>query len=122
MTEQPVEQEVIVEEVEMEDEPIYYKPRSLNLVATTSGIISWIVLVGFLADIVIQVLSIQAQLKSQQLAIATLMAEPGFNSYIFTNLILPLLTGLTFFCVLQGVAIGLNALLEIDFNARENAN
>lgn len=119
MSDQPIEQEVEVEEIEIDDEPLYYKPRSLSLMATLSGIISWIVLAGYVADIVIQVLSIQAQLKSQQLVLSTLMAEPSFNSYIFTNLILPLLTGLTFFCVLQGVSIGLNAIFEIETNTRE---
>ena len=115
------EQTESVETVE-ENEPIYYKPRSLNLVATISGILSWVILVGFLADVVIQALNIQAQLKGQQLVLTTLMAEPAFNSYLFTNLIIPLLMGLGLFMTLQGVSIGLNVLLEIDFNIREPKN
>jgi hypothetical protein len=87
--------------------------------ATISGILSWVVLVGFLADIVVQSLNIQAQLKGQQLVLSTLLTEPAFNSYAFTNLILPLLMGLAFFVTLQGISIGLNVLLEIDFNVRE---
>ena len=121
MSEQPIENEV--EEIETENsEPVYYKPKMLNLIATIAGIVSWLVLVGFIADIAVQVTSIQAQLASQQLSLSALIAEPGFNSYIFTNLILPLLNGLSLFLVLQGVAIGLNVLLEIDFNTRESSN
>jgi hypothetical protein len=120
MSEQIIEKEVEIDSEE--NEPVYYKPKVLNLMATIAGILSWIVLVGYVADIVIQFMSIQAQLTSQQLALATLLAEPGFNSYIFTNIILPLLSGLTFFVVLQGVAIALNVLLEIDFNTREATN
>ena len=116
MSEQ-IEKEPVVEE----NEPIYYKPRSLNLVATLSGILSWVVLVGFIANIVIQVLNIQKQLQGQQVVISTLLTEPAFNSYVFTNLILPLLMGLTFFMTLQAISIGLNALLEIDFNFRETS-
>jgi len=118
MTEQITENVDIVEE----NEPIYYKPKSLNLVASLAGIFSWIILVGFVADVVVQGLNIQAQLKQQGLALATLMAEPSFNSYAFTNLIVPLLTGLALFAILQGVSIGLNVLLEIDFNIREPKN
>jgi hypothetical protein len=116
MSEQ-TEKEVTVED----NEPIYYKPRSLNLVATISGILSWVVLVGFVADIAIQIWNVQAQLNGQQMVLSTLLKEPAFNSYVFTNLVLPLLTGLTFFLTLQAISIGLNALLEIDFNFRETA-
>ena len=118
MTEQTTENVDVVEE----NEPIYYKPKSLNLVATLAGIFSWIVLVGFVADIVVQVINVQAQLKQQNLSLSTLFAEPSFNSYAFTNLVIPLLTGLALFAVLQGVSIGLNVLLEIDFNIREPKN
>jgi hypothetical protein len=118
MSEQTTENVDVVEE----NDPIYYKPKSLNLVASLAGIFSWIILVGFVADVVVQGLNVQAQLKQQGLALATLMAEPSFNSYAFTNLIIPLLTGLAFFAILQGVSIGLNVLLEIDFNIREPKN
>ena len=66
--------------------------------------------------------NVQAQLQQQGLALSTLMAEPSFNSYAFTNLVIPLLTGLALFAILQGVSIGLNVLLEIDFNIREPKN
>jgi hypothetical protein len=116
MSEQVTENVDLVEE----NEPIYYKPKSLNLVASLAGIFSWIVLVGFLANVVVQGLNIQAQLKQQNLALSTLMSEPSFNSYIFTNLGVPLFTGLALFAILQGISIGLNVLLEIDFNMRES--
>jgi hypothetical protein len=122
MTEQLTENVDVTEDITEENEPIYYKPKSLNLVATLAGIFSWIVLAGFVADIVVQVLNIQAQLKQQNLALSALIAEPSFNSYAFTNLVIPLLTGLAFFAILQGVSIGLNVLLEIDFNFREPKN
>jgi hypothetical protein len=118
MTEQTTENVDVAED----NDPIYYKPKSLNLVATLAGIFSWIVLVGFVADVVVQVLNIQAQLKQQNLALSTLIAEPSFNSYAFTNLVVPLLTGLALFLILEGVSIGLNAILEIDFNIREPKN
>jgi hypothetical protein len=119
MTEETTENVETVEIVEEENEPIYYKPKVLNLISTLSAIFSWIILVGFLADVVIQGLNIQAQLKQQGLALSALFAEPSFNSYVFTNLIIPLLTGLGFFFIMQGISVGLNALLEIDFNMRE---
>ena len=118
MTEETTENVVAVED----NEPIYYKPKLLNLVATLAGIFSWIILVGFVADIVVQVLNVQAQLTQQGLALTTLLAEPSFNSYVFTNLVVPLLTGLGLFLILEGVSIGLNVLLEIDFNIREPKN
>jgi hypothetical protein len=50
---------------------------------------------------------------------ATLVANAQVKNWIYTNMLTPLLHGLSLFCVLQGVAIGLNVLLEIDFNQRE---
>jgi hypothetical protein len=119
MTEQTTENTENVEILEEENEPIYYKPKVLNLVATLSGIFSWVILVGFLADIVFQGVNIQAQLKQQGLTLSALLSEPSFLSYVFTNLVIPLLTGLGFFFVLEGIYVGLNALLEVDFNMRE---
>ena len=124
MTEQIVENEQETENVAVaeENEPIYYRPKTLNLVATLSGIFSWIVLVGFLADVVVQGINVQSQLKQQGLALTTVFSEPSFNSYIFTNLVSPLLIGLGLFFILEGISIGLNVLLEIDFNIREPKN
>jgi hypothetical protein len=108
-------------EVEVEDnEPVYYKPRSLNLVATISGILSWVVLVGFVAVIVGQFLVLQE--ISQGAPLATLLANAQAKNWVYTNIALPLLNGLSLWAVLQGVSIGLNVLLEIDFNNRESKN
>ena len=117
MSEEKIE---TVETVE-DNEPIYYKPKTLNLVATIAGITSWITLVGFIANVVLQVVGLQAQMAQQGLTLAALLKELSFYAYLFNNLIIPLLTGLSLFLILQGVSIGLNALLEIDFNARESA-
>ena len=125
MSEEIIEKEAPVVENEApleENEPIYYKPKSLNLVATVAGIVSWIALVGFVANVVLQVIGLQAQLAQQGLALDALLKEASFYAYLFTNMLIPLLTGLSLFLILQGVSIGLNALLEIDFNAREPKN
>jgi hypothetical protein len=114
--EQPVETVVEIED----DEPVYYKPRSLNLVATISGVLSWITLAVFVIDMVVQAMNVQSQLASQNLVLANLIGQPAFQSYCMTNLIIPLFMGLGLFLTLQGVAIGLNVLLEIDFNFRES--
>lgn len=104
--------------VELEDaEPVYYKPRMLNLVATISGILSWVVLLGFIALIVGQYLVLQE--LGQGAPWSTLLVNPQVKNWIYTNMALPLLNGLSLFFILQGVAIGLNVLLEIDFNIRE---
>ena len=107
--------------IEPEDtEPVYYKPRMLNLVATISGILSWVVLLGFIALIVGQYLVLQE--LGQGAPLSTLITNPSVKNWIYTNMALPLLNGLSLFIILQGVAIGLNVLLEIDFNIREPKN
>jgi hypothetical protein len=116
MSDQITENEV---EVEVDEtEPIYYKPRSLNLVATISGIMSWVVLAGFIAVIVGQYFYMQE--ASQGAPLATLLASAPAKAFIYTNIVIPLLNGLSLFLVLQGVSIGLNVLLEIDFSNRES--
>lgn len=115
MTEEIIENQVEVE-IE-EDEPIYYKPKVLNIVATISGIFSWIVLLGFIALVVGQYLVLQE--LGQGAPWATLLENPTVKNWIYSNMVQPFLTGLSFFLVLQGVAIALNVLLEIDFNLRD---
>jgi hypothetical protein len=113
-----------VEKTEMidaaeEKEPIYFAPKRVSLVSDVASVLSWIVLVGFIGDIVVQVISLQAQLKTQGLALSTLMHESSFFAYLFVNLIIPLLTGLGIFVILQAASVGLNVLLEMDYNSRE---
>jgi hypothetical protein len=102
-----------------EEEPIYFAPKRVSLVSDIASILSWVVLVGFIGDIVIQAISLQGQMKSQNLVLSTLLREPSFFSYLFINMIRPFLTGLGLFALLQAVAVGLNVLLEMDYNARE---
>jgi hypothetical protein len=113
-----------MEKTEMTDfaeerEPIYFTPKRVSLVSDISSILSWVVLVGFVGNVIVQIIALQAQLTSQNLAIATLLHEPSFYAYLFVNLIIPLLTGLVFFLVLQAAAVGLNVMLEMDYNAHE---
>ena len=114
MTEQSVEEVVEV----VDDEPIYYKPRSLTLVSTIAGILSWVVLVGFIAVIVAQYFILQQ--LTQGAPIATVIVNPQVQNWIYTNMVFPLFDALSLFFILQGVSIGLNVLLEIDFNFRES--
>jgi hypothetical protein len=103
-------------------EPIYFAPKRVSLVSDTANILSWVILVGFVGDIVVQVISLQAQLTSQGLVLSTLLHEPSFFTYIFSNMLIPLLTGLGLFAILQAASVGLNMLLETDFNMREARN
>jgi len=116
MSEENIETVVAVDE----NEPIYYKPKSLNLVATVAGILSWVVLAGFILVVVGHSLNLQE--LSQGATFTALIKEAGARTWIYTNLVIPLLTGLGLFITLQGVSIGLNVLLEIDFNIREPKN
>lgn len=114
-----------IEKSEMMDavddkEPIYYAPKLLSLVSDGASVLSWVVLVFFTADFVVQIISLKATMTSQQLTAAALLREPSFYAYLFVNLIVPFLTGLGLFVLLQAAAQGLNVLLEMDFNAREN--
>ena len=109
-----------MEETEMkvqEEEPIYYTPKRLSRISDLASIVSWVVLVGFIGDVIVQIVSLMAQLKSQNVAISTLTSEPSFYSYIFINVVIPLLTGLGLFAILQGVSVGLNVLLDMDYKA-----
>jgi hypothetical protein len=115
MTEQSIENAVPEEEG---NEPVYYKPKTLSLVAIIATVTSWLVLVGFILVVVAQFLVLQ------ELAAGTtmteLLANPSAKNFIYSNLVVPFLTGLGIFVLLQAAGIALNVLLEIDFNMREN--
>lgn len=100
-------------------EPIYYAPKNVSLVSDIASILSWVVVVFIIADFIVQIISLQSTMVSQQLTTAALLHEPSFYAYLFVNIIVPVLTGLGFFVVLQAAGQGLNVLLEMDFNARE---
>jgi hypothetical protein len=102
-----------------EKEPIYFTPKRVSLVSDFASILSWVVLVGFIGDIILLIISLKTQIKTNNLVFSTLIKDPSFFGYIFINLIVPLLTGLGLFAILQAAAAGLNVLLEMDYNARE---
>ena len=115
MSEEKIENEAPIEETE----PIYYKPKSLNIVATVAGILSWVVLVGFVLALVGQYMNLQE--LSQNAPFSALIKEAAARTWIYVNILFPLFTGLALFLTLQGVSIGLNVLLEIEFNTRVSA-
>jgi hypothetical protein len=103
-------------------EPIYFVPKRISLISDTANILSWIILVGFLGAVVAEIIGLRAQLVAQGLAIKTLLREPSLYTFIFTNMVIPLLTGLGFFGLLQAASLGLSMLLEWDYNIREGRN
>jgi len=103
-----------------DDEPIYYNPNRLTMISGIASVVSWIVLVFFIIDTITQGIGIQSQLSKQGLALTTLMSDPNFLAYVFSGILLPLFTGIVFFLLLQAAAIGLNVVLELDFNLRES--
>jgi hypothetical protein len=104
---------------EEDKEPIYFAPKRVTLASDFASVLSWVVLVGFIAYVILGVISLRAQIITNSYTLSALLKEPSFFVYIFTNMLIPLLTGLVFFAVLQAAATGLNMLLEKDFNARE---
>lgn len=105
-----------------EKEPVYFTPRRVSFFSDFASILSWVVLVGFLAQVVFAAINLQSQMSTQNLTLAVLLKEPSFVPYLFVNMLIPVLTGLVFFAVLQGVAQGLNILLELDLFNREGKN
>jgi hypothetical protein len=113
------EKQVIINENEageVDSKPVYIAPKRVSLAAEISSVTSWLVLVFFLGNFIVQVIFLRSQLTSGNMALATLLKEPSFLSYIFTNIIIPLLTGLGIFILLRAAAAGLNMLLEMDIN------
>jgi hypothetical protein len=116
-----------VEEIEiMEDgnEPIYYSPKALNLVSGIASWGSWVILAGFVLAAAgqLQYLNGIASQSSMTLIAFLMDKDQGaqVRSFVFTNALLPLLTGIGLLILLQAASIGLNALLEIDYNMRES--
>jgi hypothetical protein len=103
-------------------DPIFFVPKRISMVSDTANILSWVILVAFVGDVITQVIGLRAQLVSQNVALASLLREPSLYSYIFTNMIVPLMTGLGFFALLQAGSLGLSMLLEWDYNMREAKN
>ena len=100
-------------------EPIFFVPKRVNMISDTANILSWIVLVGFIGSVVAQIIGLRAQLVSQGITLAQLLTEPSLYTFIFTNMVNPLLTGLGLFALLQAASLGLSMLLERDYSMRE---
>lgn len=99
-------------------EPVLYSSKALVLVTTLLSIFSWVVLAAFLADVIAQVVNIQITLTSQSLSLAEVLRQPSAVSFLITNISTPLFTGIGLFLVMQGSAIGLNLLREMDLMNR----
>lgn len=108
-------------EAEETDEkgPALYNPKALSLVASLTSILSWVVLVAFIGDVIAQYLNINTMISQQGMAFGDLFKEPGALSFLVTNLSTPLFTGVALFLVMQGVAIGLNVLMELDLKSSD---
>jgi hypothetical protein len=115
MSEEIAEVEVDVDE----NEPVYYSPKTLNLVTSFARVLSWVVLAGFILLVVGNYMNLQE--ISQGAVLTDIIKQAAARAWIYTNLVTPLLTGLTMFVALQGICVGLDVLLEIDFNTREAA-
>ena len=111
-----------IKESSEDKEPIFFVPKRISMISDTANILSWIILVGFVGAVISQIIGLRAQLVSQGIAIKTLLKEPSLYTYIFSNMVVPLLTGLGFFGLLQAASLGLSMLLEWDYNMREAKN
>ncbi|PWH16317.1 MAG: hypothetical protein DDG60_04225 [Anaerolineae bacterium] len=104
---------------EEEKGPALYNPKVLSLISSLLSILSWVVFAAFIGDTIAQYLNIQNMISPQGTAFSELFKDPGALSYLVTNLSTPFFTGLAWFLVMQGVAIGLNVLMEIDLKLSE---
>jgi len=123
--EEEVENIAIPEDAE-DNEPVYYSPKALSLVSAIAAWVSWIALAGFVLVVAAQIQYINSIAVESGATLASFMTDPQqgaqVRNFIYTNTVLPLLTGVGLFVLLQAASIGLNALLEIDFNMREPKN
>ncbi len=100
------------------NEPVLYSSKALTLITTLLGVFSWVVLVAFLADVVAQAVNVQITLSQQSLSLSEVLRQPSAVSFLITNISTPLFTGIGLFLVMQGGAIGLNLLREMDLMNR----
>jgi mannitol-specific phosphotransferase system IIBC component len=100
------------------NEPVLYSSRMLTLITTLLSVFSWVVLVAFIADAVAQAVNVQITLTQQSLSLAEVLRQPSAVSFLITNISTPLFTGIGLFLVMQGGALGLNVLREMDLMNR----
>jgi uncharacterized membrane protein YeaQ/YmgE (transglycosylase-associated protein family) len=118
MSEQPIDPTPAEAE---DNEPVFYNPKSVALISNIMEWVAWIVLAGFIGQLVANVVTLNTQ--AQGASLSDLFAQVGAATmipYLVTSFLIPALTGLTFFFALLGVANGLNVLREIEFNQRES--
>ncbi len=106
-----------------ENEPIYYKPGTLSLVSAILPWVSWVVLAVYVFVVIAQVSYLMGIATQNGTSLNAMFVDPQqgeqVRNFVYTNMLLPLFSGITYFLLLQAAALGLNALLEIDFNVRE---
>jgi hypothetical protein len=113
MTDEIIEPKVDVDE----NEPVFYNAASLNLVASSARVISWVVFAVFVLVVALNIYNLREVAQGE--TFLNLIKVANARLWMVTNLVTPFFTGLTFFVVLQGVSNIIDALLEIDFNTRE---
>lgn len=123
--ENAVEKEIKVDagDTADENEPIYYKPGTLSLVSAILPWVSWVVLAVYVFVVIAQVSYLMGIATQNGTTLNAMFVDPQqgeqVRNFVYTNMLLPLFSGITYFLLLQAAALGLNALLEIDFNLRE---
>ncbi len=100
-----------------ENEPVFFNMQTLTSIASSARIISWVMLAAFVLMMSGNIYNLRE--LSQNTAFTEMVANPSIRVWIFSNILTPLFTGVTFFVVLQGVCNIIDALLEVDFNTRE---
>lgn len=100
-----------------ENEPVFFNMKTLNTIASSARILSWVIFAGFVLMMSGNIYNLRE--LSQNAAFSEMIGNASIRVWIFTNILTPLFTGATFFVVLQGVCNIIDALLEVDFNTRE---
>jgi hypothetical protein len=113
MTDEIIEPKVDIDE----NEPVFYNASTLNLVASSARILSWVVFVIFVLIVAGNIYNLRELAQGE--TFMALIKGASARLWMITNIVTPFFTGITFFVVLQGVCNIIDALLEVDFNTRE---
>jgi hypothetical protein len=98
------------------NKPFDYNPNSVSLIAAVATWFSWLVFIGFILIVVAKFFLLQEM--GQGTPWSELLVNNQVQTWIYINMVVPFLTGLGIFIALQAAGIGLNVLLETDFNSR----
>jgi hypothetical protein len=110
---------------EDEQEQIFYKPKVLSLVANLTNVYAWFNLIVAILYPVFRIWSLDNQIMN-------ISSYPTMNGHwwewenftsdivmeIFSPIVINTLSLIGWFFLSKGVSIGLNVLLEIDFNMK----